>query len=148
MTDITQAAEEQEAEYFDVSEKDIFKFTSDFPAATGQGIPNHYHICVKTEEAYMLFNCCTSQSGKVQNRMKYFGRSYVKVSHMKNTGLSELTYVDCDNIFSISHDDFDKYSKEGKIVFTGMLAGSDYQEVVKGVLASDIVEENIKKLFK
>ena len=67
---------------------------------------------------------------------------------MKNTGLSELTYVDCDYIFSISHEDFEKYRKEGKIVFSGILAGSDYQEVVKGVLASDIVEENIKNLFK
>ena len=66
---------------------------------------------------------------------------------MKNTGLSDPTYVDCDNVFSISHENFDKYRAEGKIVFTGMLAGSDYQEVIKGVLASDIVEENIKKLF-
>jgi hypothetical protein len=148
MADNLQTTEELEAEFFDVSEKDIFKFTSDFPAATGQGIPNHYHICVKTENAYMLFNCCTSQSGKVSDRIKYFGRSYVKVSHMKKTGLSELTYVDCDNVFTMSHDDFDKYAKEGKIVFTGILAGADYQEVVKGVLASDMVEENTKKLFR
>jgi len=39
-----------------------------------------------------------------------------------------------------------KHILEG-LVFTGLLAGSDYQEVVKGVLACDIVEENIKKLF-
>ncbi len=32
---------EEESELFDVSEKDIFKFTSEFPSGNNKGIPNH-----------------------------------------------------------------------------------------------------------
>lgn len=139
---------EEESELFDVSEKDIFKFTSEFPSGNNKGIPNHYHICVKTEDAYMIFNCCTSQSGKVQDRMKFFGRTYVKVSHIKNTGFTQDTFVDCDNVFTLTNEEFANYCSEGKIQFSGILAGSDYQEVVKGILSSEMVEENTKKLFR
>lgn len=104
MAENIQATEEQ-AEYFDVSEKDIFKFTSDFPAATGQGIPN-----------------------------------------MKNTGLSEFTYVDCGNVFSISHDDFDKSSKEGKIVFSQK--GSTYCEITGSYFTKSTAYLLIKLSFR
>lgn len=57
-------------EFFDAVEKDIFKFTKEFPVGSSEGIPNHFHICVKVEDSYYLFNCCTSQSGKVKDRME------------------------------------------------------------------------------
>lgn len=71
-----------EQELFELSEKDIYKFTQEFPADAGQGIPNHYHICVKTAEGYSIFNCCTSQSGKVKDRIQFFGRTYVEVTNI------------------------------------------------------------------
>lgn len=74
-----------EADFFELSEKDIYKFTQVFPADAGQDIPNHYHICVKTAEGYSTFNCCTSQSGKVKDRIQFFGRTYVEVTNMKKT---------------------------------------------------------------
>ncbi len=72
-----------EPELFEVSEKDIYKFTQEFPPETGHGIPDHYHICVKTFDGYLVFNCCTSQSGKVKDRIRFFGRTYVELTYQR-----------------------------------------------------------------
>lgn len=72
-----------EPELFEVSEKDIYKFTQEFPPESGHGIPGHYHISVKTIKGNLVFNCCTSQCGKVKDRVRYFGRTYVKVTNLK-----------------------------------------------------------------
>ena len=137
-----------EEELFDVSEKDIFKFTAEFSGGSQQGIPDHYHICVKTEDSYMIFNCCTSHSGKVKDRIKFFGRTYVEVTNMRRTQFTQPTFVDCDNVFTISKDDFDQYMHDGVVQFAGLISGSDYESIVKGILSSDMVEESTKKLFR
>ena len=137
-----------EQELFELSEKDIYKFTKEFPADAGQGIPNHYHICVKTAKGYSIFNCCTSQSGKVKDRIQFFGRTYVEVTNMKKTQFTMPTFVDCDNVFTITDEDFAQYVNDGKVEFSGIISGSDYQHIVNGILASEMVEESTKKLFK
>ena len=58
------------------------------------------------------------------------------------------TFVDCDNVFTITNEDFAKYVTDGKVEFAGIISGSDYQHIVNGILASEIVEESTKKLFK
>lgn len=132
---------------FDVSEKDIYKFSKEFPSNQEQGIPDHYHICVKVADLYMIFNCCTSQSGKVKDRMEFFGRIYVEVKNKRQTRFTEPTFVDCDNVFSISNEDFNQYIVDGKVEFAGRISGGDYQNIVNGILQSDLVEESTKKLF-
>lgn len=137
-----------EQEIFEVSEKDIFKFTSEFPTDTHHGIPNHYHICVKTGERYLLFNCCTSQSGKVKDRIMYFGRTYVEITNMKKTNFTMPTFVDCDNVFILTKDEFNQYKNEGKVEFAGLISGNDYQCIVNGILNSELVEEDTKNMMR
>ena len=60
----------------------------------------------------------------------------------------DLSFVDCDNVFTISDEDFSKYVTDGKVEFAGIISGSDYQHIVNGILASEMVEESTKKLFK
>lgn len=139
---------ESDSKFFDVDEKDIFKFTKEFPTGSGEGIPNHFHICVKVEDSYYLFNCCTSQSGKVKDRMEFLGWQYVEITNRKKTLLTERTFVDCDDVFKITKEEFDKYLEEDKITPAGLINNVDYQNIVKGILASDRVEEETKKLFR
>lgn len=134
-------------ELFDVSEKDIYKFSKEFPSDQEQGIPDHYHICVRVADSYIIFNCCTSQSGKVKDRIEFFGRTYVEVKNKRQTRFTEPTFVDCDNVYSISIEDFNQYFEESKVEFAGRISGGDYQNIVKGILQSDLVEESTKKLF-
>ncbi len=137
-----------EPELFEVSEKDIYKFTQEFPPETGHGIPDHYHICVKTFDGYLVFNCCTSQSGKVKDRIRFFGRTYVELTNLKKTQFTMQTFVDCDNVFKVSNEEFAKYITEGKVEFAGLISAADYQRIVCGILSSEMVEEGTKKLFK
>ncbi len=139
--------EDIEQKIFEISEKDIYKFSSDFPKGTNQGIPNHYHVCVKVSNCYIIFNCCTSQSGKVHDRIRFLGRTYVPVTNSKKTHFTQPTFIDCDNVFTMTPEEFDRFSKEDKITFSGLLSGNDYREVVKGILSSDLVEQEIKDLF-
>lgn len=136
-----------ESELFEVSEKDIYKFTKEFPSDSEKGVPNHFHICVKVKDAILRFNCCTSQSGKVKDRIQFLGSTYVEVTNKKKTEFTEPTFVDCDHIFSMDNSEFEQLVKEGKIEFSGIISGNDYQNIVKGILSSKIVEEETKKIF-
>ena len=80
--------------------------------------------------------------------MQFFGRTYVEVTNMKKTQFTMPTFVDCDNVFTITDEDFAQYMNDGKVEFAGIIAGSDYQHIVNGILASEMVEESTKKLFK
>ena len=132
---------------FDIAERDVFRFSSELPDDASHGIPDHYHICVKTEEGYMIFSCCTSQKGKVEDRIKYFGRTYVELTNMKKSKLKEPTFVDCDNVYVISEETFVKYQEDKLVEFAGLISKYDYQNIVKGLLSSDLIELRIKKLL-
>ena len=67
---------------------------------------------------------------------------------MKKTQFTMPTFVDCDNVFTITDEDFAQYMNNGKVELAGIISGSDYQHIVNGILASEMVEESIKKLFK
>jgi hypothetical protein len=67
---------------------------------------------------------------------------------MKKTQFTMPTFVDCDNVFTITDEDFAQYVNDGKVEFSGIISGSDYQHIVNGILASEMVEESTKKLFK
>ena len=67
---------------------------------------------------------------------------------MKKTQFTMPTFVDCDNVFTITNEDFTQYMSDGKVEFAGIISGNDYQQIVNGILASEMVEESTKKLFK
>lgn len=58
------------------------------------------------------------------------------------------TFVDCDNVFTVSNEEFTQYIADGVVEFAGIISGSDYKNIVNGILASEIVEESTKKLFQ
>ena len=53
-------------------------------------------------------------------------------------------------LFELSEKDIYKFTHvtDGKVEFAGIISGSDYLHIVNGILASEMIEESTKKLFK
>ena len=117
-------------------EKGIYKYSKSFPQGTGNGIPNHYHVCVKIDNTVALLSCGTSQHGNVESRTLYFGWKYVDIDPTTANGFSEKTHIPCDKMFEISQGDFDNYYKQGMIEMTGTLSEEEYQAILEGIRRS------------
>ncbi len=132
-----------------IGEGNIYYFTDKCPV----GVPEHMHICVKVGDKVFFFSTCTSQTNTVFKSIQYLGKNPNSFPCIHKDDLNkfhqDLTYVDCNKVFAVSSDKFSQFIANGSVRrLDGELSDGDMKAIVKGVLSSDDIPDDIKDLFR
>lgn len=116
------------------------------------GVPGHFHICIKRKDRLIFFTACTSQINTIINFINNTSTdpNTIPCIHPNQTnGFRELTFVDCNRVFSCSIQTILEDLKKGAVKRgKGKLSLEEMQLLVNGIKLSKTVADNIKKLFE
>ncbi|NUO00611.1 MAG: hypothetical protein HUU01_08345 [Saprospiraceae bacterium] len=114
------------------------------------GVP-HYFICVSRLDGGMLILvCCTSQFEKRKNYIEKANLPFstlVWINPDTENGLEIDSYVDCNSYFDYSIEEFKNFYENDKLEFKGEISDTHFEQILIGLKASPIVEENIKEIL-
>ena len=109
----------------------------------------HYFVCIKTENGFISFSCCTSQKGTIDRFLKYtpkVSESTIVWIDKKDTLFKKETYINCnsDPIVYSEKELKEMYSNE-EIEFKGELSDSHYNQILVGIHESPMVTDEFKE---
>lgn len=128
-----------------INPKQVFHFSN---SDLNTHIP-HYFICVsKSVESIVFMVCCTSQFDSIRyiiEEKKFPYSTLATIQPSNENGLTVETHINCNHIFE-KHIDWitDKYSDE-QLNYKGILNDVHYEQILRGILDSPMVEEIIKE---
>lgn len=131
------------------SEGEIFFFTADCPI----GIADHMHVCIKKNGVFLFFSTCSSKINTAIRLAMLNGYSpdtYPIFKKDEENLFRELhTYINCNDVFEVSAEEFGRYIKQGCIYRLDGHINADGLEIIsKGVKASSKVERRIQAMFE
>ena len=98
-----------------ISENQIYFFTK----KSSIGVQNHWHVCIKKKNKILIFATCTSQTSTVLKLAQYKKinpNTFPCIKKSKTNGFTyDFTYVNCNNLTTISIDKFAKVIKNEEI---------------------------------
>lgn len=137
--------------YFDIAKsRDIFYFEN----ANISSSEPHYYVCInKTDGGVILLTICTSQEETI--------RKYVRLNTLVDestivwikTGYDDLhpftkdTFINCNNVFEFTKEEFNNLKSQNKITTKGVLAEGKFQEMLDGIHSSNILAEELKAII-
>ena len=132
-----------------VAEGHIYNFKSDCPI----GIKGHMHVCIKHHGRYLIFSTCSSQVTKSIQLARLRGynvNTYPVIAPDASNCLSELTYINCNQVWEMTEKEFGDLYKAGLITDTkggGQMDANSMSLIVNGIKLSTEIPDNIKELF-
>lgn len=112
----------------------------------------HFYICIKKGlNDVLIMTCCSST---YETALKYIRRNglpeetLVHLHPENNPYLRKHTFVNCNNAFEFTKEDFIGKYKRGEIAFKGEIHPDDYKKIMEGLLISPDIEEEIKDVLK
>ena len=89
----------------------------------------------------------------MNNLIQYHGLDSSTIVWVKKDSINKLkkeeSYINCNNIHSCTKEEFTKlYNNKHVYPTDGTLSENHYQQVVNGLLHSNLVEEELKELFQ
>lgn len=132
-----------------VAEGHIYDFKQNCPI----GIPAHMHVCIKHNDRYLIFSTCSSQVTKsiqLAQRRGYNINTYPVIAPDDSNHLTELTYINCNQVWEMSEKEFGELYKEAKISDTkggGQMDEKAMALIVNGIKLSTEIPDDIKELF-
>lgn len=131
-----------------VEDGEIYWFNKGCPV----GVLGHRHVCVRHKGKVLVFGTCSS---KIQTAIRYAQYKhesmdlYPMFSPSATNALTEITYVDCNKVFTVTEEEFGEWQAKSYIKKDkGTLGEFEMQLLVKGVLLSTQVAEETKDLFR
>jgi len=114
----------------------------------------HYFIVLnknpRTEEVLILV-CASSQVEKrkqISKRLKFPAETLVIISPSECPLFTKETVVDCNSVFEKNVQSLVDKLEQGKLkICTELMPGQIIDKLVKGIIASTKIAENIKNLF-
>lgn len=130
-----------------MKEGDVFFFEKESKVE----VPDHLHICVVkgSVQEPLIFACCTSQENtmnKLIKKQNLSSETIVYVSKKKYPFLTKDTFINCNNLFIISQEDFIADYDRGNIIKRESLDINHFSQIRNGILKSDLVEEEYKDM--
>jgi hypothetical protein len=130
-----------------LEEQNIYLFAS--PQISSE-LP-HYFICIKRCDGGLLYmSCCTSQYEKkvrfIESRSLPF-ETLVYIRPTNEVPFNKETYINCNDVLLFSIEDLKNEVTNGELHFKGKISDNHYQQILKGIHASPLVEEEIKMLI-
>jgi hypothetical protein len=130
-----------------VSEKRIYRFNLNYKGNSSA----HYYLCVKTEEDYVWFMCCTSQrDSRVATILRDRGNleTLVQIAAPGQGPFTKDTFVDCNSAELIEWEEVEAmYNKNSFQFLETEIGDNEFRLVVKGILLSKHVEKRLQKLL-
>lgn len=131
-----------------IQEKKVYYFSS-----TQINTPDpHYFICIKRcDNEVLILTCCTSQRDTVQNFIESRSLPYetmVWISPADNENpFKKDTYVNCNNTFYYTLEEFRNMYDSDKINFSGEISLNHYSQIIEGIQKSPLIDEETKELI-
>jgi hypothetical protein len=131
-----------------VAEQQIYYF------ATAEVENPHFYICIKRTDGNILYmSICTSQFETI--------RKFVETRHLpfetlvfikpntadENNPFSKETFVNCNNVFTFTIDELTEKYINGEISYKGQLEDIYYEQLLLGIHASPLVDEEVKEFI-
>lgn len=126
-------------------EKNIYYFTNiDFENKE----PHHFILVKRREGGILILSCCTTKWETVHKFVtsrKFPEETMVTIPKgTEGTELKKHTYINCNEYFEYTVEQFEALYNSGKVKSTGVLPGEHYLKIIAGMIASPEVEEELK----
>lgn len=128
-------------------EKTVFYFTSEQVNKE----PHNFVIIKNYNNTFLFFSCCTSQYNTVYNYIKrnnYDEATMTSLDYHKHSFLKKPTFINCNSKIEYSYSEFVQLYEDGKIKYKGRISDEEYKSIVKGILLSEEIEEELKDKFR
>ena len=131
-----------------ITEKKVYYFSS---TQINTDIP-HYFICIKrTDEDVLILSCCTSQFDTVKSfvesrNLPFETLVYITPADEINP-FDKQTFVNCNEYFEYSVDDFRSKYETDSISFSGAISDGHYEQILIGIHASPLIAPEVKELI-
>lgn len=134
--------------YFsNISSGDILYFSNDM---IDNEEPHPHIVILKDDTQKYLFTICTSKVEKTKIIFEKLNKPFetlVIVNPNTNNGLTKETAINCNNCFSLSENVL-KYKHQNNLLsHKGKLEPHYFSQIIKGLLFSDEIEEEIKDMI-
>lgn len=131
-----------------VQEGKIYLFSAD----SAIGIGGHLHVCVRRGDRCFLFVVCTSQMSTISRLIQLKRMDAATFPCFKKDNMNkfdeEFTFINCNEVYECSNAVFIQSLSEKKIIpLDGFIDSSGMDQIVRGLLLSRTIPEEIKKLF-
>ena len=135
--------------YFDSAEsRDIFYFKNHQISS----VEPHYHVCVaKRDGGIIILTICTSQEKTIKNYVKYNDSVdestivWIKEGESADHPFTKETFINCNNIFEYTKEEFNELKSKGLIKSAGKLSEGKYQSMLEGLHLSNILSGEQKE---
>jgi hypothetical protein len=129
-----------------IQEKKIYIFRKNSPF----GIDEHMHICLKKPDGNVLyFVCCTTKHKTIEKFLQKQNISYSTIVHIKKDNKNCFddndTYINCNTIHTGNLQTFFKAYNNYTIDLIGEISDNHFYQIIKGIMDSPIVTNEIKK---
>lgn len=130
-----------------VEEGKIYLFRDNCPI----GVKGHMHVCIKIHDRVYLFSNCTSQMKTIRRHAELTGISldtYPCFPADNVNQFKELTFINCNNVFECSADEFVQYLDNQYIIpLGGSISAEGMSAIAKGIKLSKTVAKEVQDLF-
>jgi len=112
----------------------------------------HYYICLKrTDDDLLILSCCTSQFETVKrfielSDLPFETLVWIKPKDGENPFIKDR-YVNCNQYFSYSIDQFKQMYEQDNISFSGEISDVHFEQIIIGIKISPLIDEDIKDLL-
>jgi hypothetical protein len=111
----------------------------------------HYFICIKrNNEDLLILSCCTSQQETVQKYIETRNLPHETMVWIKPEATNPFlknTFINCNNTFIYTLDDFESMYTTGKIKYSGEISLNHYSQIVTGIHKSPLIDEETKEMI-
>ncbi len=129
-----------------IQEKKVYYFSN---SSMNTDIPHNY-ICLKrTPDDLLILSCCTSKFETIKRFIEIRELPYQTLVWIRpdDAIFTKDTYINCNQYFSYTVEQFKQMYESGKIEFKGQIADSTFEEIIDGLLQSPLIDEETKDLL-
>jgi len=127
----------------------LYYFKEDRLTATHE--PHFFVVVGIKEKEFIIFMAGTSNFEKASRRIELRKQNFSTLVRLKpdtNNELTKETYIDCNNYFDHTFDEFFDMFKNDEVTHKGYIEESKLYEIVTGSMASDNLEGEIQDIIK
>lgn len=131
-------------------ESRIYLFKGDCPV----GIADHMHVCIKRNGQVLIFSTCSSQISTSIRLAQIRGwniNTYPVMAPDNDNHFTAPTYINCNEVWQMSEEEFGRLYAEGKISDTkgsGFINETGMRLISNGIKLSTQITDDVKELFK
>lgn len=112
--------------------------------------PHYFVVVAVNSEDIILFMVGTSKFEKVSKRIELRNQDFATLVRLKPTEKNNLTtetFINCNDYFGHSFDEFFKLYENGLATAKGNISEAELKQIADGVFKSDVLAEDIKEII-